>query len=300
MTQTSTALTLHRASTALSKETKSDYWNQAKALLQAGMFPEKFENAEQAFMVALFGHELGLSPQRAWKQIHLIKGQPALEVHLQVAKVREAIPGLIWKITEHTDKICTITHGRTKDDLQETSFTWEEAESAQLTGPSRNGKPSNWMKDPKSMLYARAAGRAVRWFYPETQGGGLLHNVDEMRDALEHEPAAPTLADKVEEARTGDGRMPKAPKDAKVVDVTPEPVNAGTPSDEPPATPPPAETTEQDPALKELAEILAAATDLNGLDRAYGTWRGKHTAPVLLIQGYDLKEARQRELQTKA
>lgn len=293
---TETALIVHRASTALSAEQKADYWGQAKALINASMFPEKFQTAEQAFLVALYGHELGLSPQRAWKQIHLIKGQPALEVHLQVAKVREAIPTLIWKIVEHNDDRCVIEHGRNKDDVQRTEFSFAEAEAAGLTKPTKSGAPSNWLKHRKDMLYARAAGRAVRWFYPETQGGGLLHNVDEMRDALSDAPAAPAPGRGIDEAKAGEGRMPK---DAKILDVEAEPAAAPAPQaeakDEPPAVPAP---KVDEPAVLELVGLLNATTDANEIDRRYSDWRAKHTGKAeTLIAGYDAKEQRLRTLQ---
>lgn len=287
MTSTEVALTVYKGNQALSKDQKADYWSQAKALINAGLFPDKFANAEQAFMVALYGHEIGLSPQRAWKQIHLIKGMPCLEVHLQVAKVREAIPGLIWRIIEHTDKICVIEHGRSKDDLSKTSFTIEEADTAGLTKLAQSGKPGAWQKDKKSMLYARTAGRVVRWFYPETQGGGLLHNVEEMRDALD--TPTQTLKDNLQEAKTGDGRMPKrgeAPAidvEATVVEEQPEAQREGD--------------TE---AVMTLVAELAQTDNVNSAEMAYGNWRNEHKdKPAVLIRGYDAKENRMRQLQTK-
>jgi hypothetical protein len=295
---TETALTIHRASTTLSAEQRADYWGQAKALISAGLFPEKFQTAEQAFMVALYGHEMGMSPQRAWKQIHLIKGQPALEVHLQVAKVREAIPTLIWKIIEHNDDRCVIEHGRSKDDLNKTEFTFAEAEAAGLTAPTKSGKPSNWLRHRKDMLYARAAGRAVRWFYPETQGGGLLHNVDEMRDALTDAPAP---GRGIDEAKAGDGRMPK---DATILDVKPEPVEqadptpAAAPSDAPPAAP---ASKVDEAAVLALVGLLNATADANEIDRRYSEWRAQHHGKAeTLIAGYDAKEQRLRALQQQA
>ena len=306
---TEAALTIYKGSQSLSKPERDQIWAEAGALIRAGMFPQKFKTAEEAFMVALYGREIGLSTQRAWKQIHLIKGQPALEVHLQVAMVRQAIPGLIWKIKEHTDKICVIEHGRSRDDLNETTFTWAEAEAAGLTKPYRSGEPSNYVKDGKSMMYARCAGRAVRWFYPETQSGGLLHNVEEMRDALEDRGGA-TLADKVEEARNGKGRMPKKGDEpqaaeakvveAEIVDESAKPIeNAQASEVPPPPTPAPNPDAVDEEAVLALVATITRCANLNDLDRAHTEWRalGKHN-PATLIKGYDAKESRQRELTT--
>jgi hypothetical protein len=286
---TETGLIVHRASTALSAEQKADIWSQAKALITARLFPEKFKTAEEAFLVALYGHEMGMSPQRAWKQIHLIKGQPALEVHQQVAKVREAIPGLIWKIVEHTHTKCVIEHGRHKDDLNRTEYTVEEGRASGLSWAS-----GDTAKNRRDMLYARTAGRAVRWFYPETQSGGLLHNVDELRDALID---APTAGRGIEEAKAGDGRMPK---DAKILDVQPEPVEETAPTAEAPPAPEASTSTNgvNEATVLELVGQLSETTDANEIDRRYSDWRAKHKDEyATLVAGYDAKEARTRTLQ---
>jgi len=292
MTATSTALAVRQASAALTLAQRTELFHQAGALIKARMFPEKFKNAEEAFMVALFGHELGLSPQRAWKQIHLIKGQPALEVHLQVAKVREAIPTLIWKIVEHTNDKCVLEHGRNAEDLQRTEYTVDEGRAAGLAWAS-----GDKAKNRRDMLYARAAGRAVRWFYPETQGGGLLHNVEELRDALtpEHASGATVAAAAESEALRGDGRMPRR-QDAVDVEVVEATATTATP---PAAAETAAATADEidENAVLDLVAQLQETTHAGELDSIYGKWREAHQDdPHTLMAGFDAKENRTREL----
>lgn len=294
---TSTALAVHRANAALTPAQKDEYWKEAVTLIKSGLFPKKFNGSpEQAYLCALYGHELGMSAQESWAKIHMIEGQPTLSVHLQVAKAREAIPNLIWKIVEHNSEICVIEHGRTKDDLQRTDFTINEAKAANLT--SKN----NWRNDTKAMLYARAAGRAIRWFYPETQRGGIVYNTEELSDALTGQASGAGPAPGLEQAKSGEGRMPKAQKprvkvetqieDAEVLPRAPDEPKA------PEVKPTEPEDIDED-AVLDLVEILSQTADPNQIDRLYGDWRGAgQRSAATLIKGFDAKEARMRTIHT--
>lgn len=280
--------------TALTAAQKDEYWKEAGALIKSGLFPKKFNGSpEQAYLVALFGHELGMSAQEAWAKIHLIEGQPTLSVHLQVAKVREAIPGLIWRIVEHTNEICVIEHGRTKDDLQRTDFTIIEARAANLTNKN------NWKNDTKAMLYARAAGRAVRWFYPETQMGGIVYNTVELGDALSGPAKSADPAPGLDQAKNGDGRMPKAAKPRVKVGGEIEDAVEVTETQAPPAEPAVEPEDFDEAAVLDLVEILSETADPNEIDRLYGDWRARSDwSPTTLIKGFDAKESRMRSLHT--
>jgi len=255
----------------MSQEEKTEIWNQAGAMIAAGLFPSKFKRKEEAFAAALYGRELGLSPQRAWKVIHIIEGMPCLEAHQQVTFAKQANPGLIWGVVEHTDEICVIEHGLKDGKLYRTSFSYEEAKLMGKTGPSASGKPSNWMKHRRDMLYARAATRAVKWYYPESQGG-LVHSLEEMREVMEE--AAPIR----------DTGAPRAEK------VSVEVIEAATATEEAAIT----ETVVEDPeALETLKGQLALSADKNAVDLTYGKWRSANAGkPHTLLEGYDLVSAK--------
>ncbi len=277
------ALVIHNGRTSLSKDQQADLFEQAKTLIQAGFFPKKFKTPQQAFIAALYGHEIGLSPQQSWKQLHVIENMPAPEVHLQVAMVRKAIPGLIWKIIAHSQDVCTIEHGRTPDALQTTTFHIDEAKH--LVGKD------NWRNSRRDMLYCRAAGRAVRWHYPETQGGGMLHNDQELMDGVVPPPPAPAAT-----VSPGAKPVPKkgAPKEeieeAQVVTettaapaATPTPAPAPTPQED-------ADEKEGKEAILELRAALTVADNPNTADWAYSQWREKNAQrdATIITEGYKI------------
>lgn len=302
------AVAVHNAGLSLTKAQKDDIMAEAKVLIQAGMFPQKFKRWETAYVAALYGHEIGLSTQRAWKQIHVIQGVPAPEVHLQVAMVRQSIPGLVWKIVEHTMDICTIEHGRNPDDLQRTSFTFAEAVAAKLDGKD------NWRHDRKGMLYCRAAGRAVRWFYPETQGGGLLHNNQELLDGeVPLPPVKVTTSSNVtpvaKKSQTAAGpAKPRAEiEEAQLVEDKPptEPAKVNTVNAEAAAPATAAPKVEEDDginkdAVLDLVGALNITDNANSADFVYGKWREKNKDDaVTLMEGFTvfnkhLKNLRER------
>lgn len=245
----------------LDEETKSSIWYEAKQLIAGGLFPSKFKTPEQAFAAALYGRELGLTPQRSWKTVHIIQGLPGLEVHQMVTFVREAIPTLEWGIIEHTNEICTIEHGRGNGArTYQTSYTRAMAQAANLLGKD------NWKHHLQNMLYARAASNAVKWYYPETQGG-LVHSVEELRDI-------------VEETRSRETGAPRSVK-AEVVSTDVE-------------APEVVVVTGEDPASVEAFKlVLENCPDKNQVDLEYGKWRTANAGkPHTLLEGYDAVSAK--------
>ena len=281
----STALAIRRPSTILAVDEKKVLWDMAGAMIKAGMYPQKFKTQDEAFLVALFGHEMGLTPQRAWMELHLIQGQAAPRAHFQVTMAKQHIPGLVWHIKEHTDQICVIEHGRPGEEKFLTDFTINEAKAYGLLELTRDGKKGIWLKDPKAMLYCRAASRAVRWYYPETQFG-LLHSVEELTDALRTPEGS---KEGIEEAKNGPGRMPKQEVKAEVVTVEAKPETEPSPANE-------------GAALKDLMDLLAQCEgDTNKAEALYSVWRLQHKLDATaLIQGYDAVDAWKKAQSEKA
>lgn len=261
------ALTVQRGGALknLDDAVKADLWYAAKQMIAGGLFPSKFKTPESAFAAALYGRELGLTPQRAWKVIHLIEGMPCLEVHQQVTMAREAIPGLVWGITDHTDEGCTIEHGRPGGKVYTTTFTYKEAQAA---GLSEKGV---WKKHRRNMLYARAATNAIKWYYPETQGG-LVHSLEELRDVVEGAGARETGAERSVKAQAVEADFTTAP-------------DVEAPKVEDPA------------AVEALRVALAACRDKNEADREHGKFRTANTGkPHTLLAGYELAGARLHQI----
>jgi hypothetical protein len=141
----------------------------AKALALSGMFKDA-RQAEQAFALIVIGRDLGLSPAQSMTGIHIVEGKPMMHYAMLGTFVRER-EGCDYRVTEHTDEACSIEFFRDGESLGVSRFTMEDAKRAGLGKPTRNGQPSNWVKLPRNMLYARAMSNGVRWFTPEALGG---------------------------------------------------------------------------------------------------------------------------------
>lgn len=138
----------------------------AQALAQSQLVPEALRGKPSDILViTLFGQELGLPPMQAMQVIDVMKGRPTLRANLWVALARKA--GHKVRITENTEKAATVTVVRSDDpDGPITArYTLEDAKTAGLL------TNANYTKNPKAMLYARAASTAIRQACPEVAMG---------------------------------------------------------------------------------------------------------------------------------
>lgn len=138
----------------------------AKALAQSQLVPESLRGKPSDILViVLYGQELNLPPMQAMQVIDVVKGRPTLRANLWVALTRKA--GHKVRIVESTNESCTVTVIR-KDDPDgpiTATYTMADAKQAGLT------TNSNYQKNPKAMLYARAASTAIRQAAPEVAMG---------------------------------------------------------------------------------------------------------------------------------
>ena len=68
--------------------------------------------AEEAAMLIITGHELGLSPAQSLRGIYVVSGKPVLSADLMVAVVRRSGLCESWRTVESTAERCTITTDR--------------------------------------------------------------------------------------------------------------------------------------------------------------------------------------------
>lgn len=158
-----------RYTVALEPRTASQAWIVAKAAFDSRMF-QHIPNAEAAWLVILAGRSYGLDAMTMLRNVHIIEGKIALHAAMIVGLVLRSGKARYFKLIESTDKRATYkTHRSDDPDPEPTtfSFSWEDAERAQLTGPSRSGKPSNWHKIPRTMLRWRCATELARAVYPD-------------------------------------------------------------------------------------------------------------------------------------
>ncbi len=76
-----------------------------------------------------------------------------------------------YKVTEHTDEVCSVTiYERWDGQWQEVGvsrFTLDDGKKAGIRLKDSKGGPTPWAKYPRNMLFARAISNAVRWYCPD-------------------------------------------------------------------------------------------------------------------------------------
>lgn len=138
----------------------------AQALAQSQLVPESLRGKPSDILViTLYGQELNLPPMQAMQVIDVVKGRPTLRANLWVALTRKA--GHKVRIVESTTESCTVTviRGDDPDGPITATYTMADAKQAGLL------TNSNYQKNPKAMLYARAASTAIRQACPEVAMG---------------------------------------------------------------------------------------------------------------------------------
>jgi hypothetical protein len=161
--------------------TLDEAWRVAVMLSQSDFVPVQLRGKEiNTLVVLLTGVELGLTPTQSLRSIYISKsGMPALYVEMMLAKVRQAGHDYDWKYPEPDRCVFYLTR---KDSAKtyETEYSLADAKIARLVSEDKygnlvalslQGKPLPWMLHSKDMLFARAAGRAVKRVCPEVTLG---------------------------------------------------------------------------------------------------------------------------------
>lgn len=130
----------------------------------------------------LLGDELGLSPIAALRSLYVIRGQVGTYTRAKVALVKSRGHS-IWTESE-TDTAVTVVGHRAgePDHLERSTWTIERARAAGFMRRGRNGELSQYETQPRTMLYARAAGEVASRVAPD-----VLLGIPEDAD----EPSAP-------------------------------------------------------------------------------------------------------------
>lgn len=132
----------------------------AKSFAESGMFTD-IKSAAQAVVKILAGQEIGIPPFAAMSGIHIIQGKPAIGAGLMAASVKGS-GKYNYKVTEQTEKICSIDFYQGKELIGNSTFTEADAKKAGT---------KNMDKYPKNMLFARAISNGIKWFTPDVFSG---------------------------------------------------------------------------------------------------------------------------------
>lgn len=187
-------------------------WRVAKALAMSGMFKDA-RQAEQAFAKILMGRDLGLSPTQAMTGIHIVEGKPEVAA-VTLAYFIRARDGYDYKVVEHTDKTCSIEFVVDGESRGVSTFTIEDAQTAGLTRPTKNGAPSNYSKFARNMLWSRAMSNGVKWYLPEVLSGVPVYYDGEIEDdepVTQIEPGLAPDGDIADAQVVDDAQAPEEP-----------------------------------------------------------------------------------------
>lgn len=164
----------------------------------------KLSRVEEAAVILMTGHELGLRPMQSLRGIYVVDGKPTLSADMMVAVVRRSGLCESWRVVESTAERCTITTRRKGESVDATrTWTRADADRAGVTGKDP------WRKYPATMLRHRCAADLARQEFSDVLLG--LYDPDELDaspaqvDAItttaEHIPSLASLG--IEQGRAG-------------------------------------------------------------------------------------------------
>ena len=139
--------------------------------------------AAQAFMKIQYGAEMGMGPMSSLANVYLIDQpgggvRPAPSAHLIRARLDNV--GVSVTFIEHTTRVCELRFARDGKDLgPPVRFTMDDAKESGAQLKTLKGKPTNWAKYPRNMLYARALTNGAKW-YCAWAFGGSVYTPDEI------------------------------------------------------------------------------------------------------------------------
>jgi len=142
------------------KSSLTEIMSIGKAFAESGMFPD-IKTAAQAVVKIQAGSEMGIPPFAAMSGIHIIQGKPTVGAGLMAANVKGS-GKYDYRVTESTDKICSIDFYQGKEKIGNSTFTIDDAKKAGT---------KNIDKYPKNMLFARAISNGVKWYTPDVFAG---------------------------------------------------------------------------------------------------------------------------------
>jgi len=167
----------------LQTTTISDVMHIAKAFSESGMFPD-IKSVAQAAVKIQCGKELGIPPFAAMSGIHIIQGKPTIGAGVMAAMVK-ASGKYNYRVTEQTDKVCSIDYYEGAEMIGTSTFTIEDAKKAGT---------QNTDKFPRNMLFARAMSNGVKWYTPDVFAGPV-YVPEEMDFPILQEPTKRILTD---------------------------------------------------------------------------------------------------------
>lgn len=128
----------------------------ATSLARTSFVPASLRGKPEDITAAILaGQELGLQPMATLRSMDVIQGTPALRAHAMRGLVQSH--GHSVQLVDSTPEYCAM-RGRRKGETEWQTVEWDLQRAA---GLALTGK-SEWKKQPKTMLVARATGEICR------------------------------------------------------------------------------------------------------------------------------------------
>lgn len=156
--------------------------DQAQFFAQSDIIPVSYRNKPANVLVAAeFGKSMGLSTSESLYRINVIQGKPTMSAELIASQVRRA-GHKYWfdKDAQHLRVTAYIRRCDDSDVVYSETMDAEWAHRMGLDKPDRNGNPSNYTKQPMTMLKWRALTAVAREACPEALYG--MYAQEELRD----------------------------------------------------------------------------------------------------------------------
>lgn len=147
----------------------SDLERAAGAMSKSGYFQDSQQQA-QAVVKIMAGQEMGFGPFASMTGVYIIKGKPSIGANLMAAAVKGS-GRYNYRVTEISDKACTIDFYEGKEKIGTSTFTIEDA---------RRAETQNTQKFPRNMLFARAMSNGVKWYCPDIFNGAPVYTPEEL------------------------------------------------------------------------------------------------------------------------
>lgn len=152
----------------------------AKNFFEGGLYSRKFQNAQAVFTVMMLGVELGVSPQIACQNFHIIEGKPCPSAHFLIAMAKRDRDCIYLEMESESDSAVTyVTKKKSYPKELRFSYSMEDAVRDRMKWSS--GKEKN----TRAMLRKTAGSQAARLWYPEACNG--LYSMEEMGFNAEEE-----------------------------------------------------------------------------------------------------------------
>lgn len=136
-----------------------------------------FGSPQAVLTAVMYGAEFGIAPIASLRGIHVIEGRPSMSAQLMVALcLKSGQFEYFERISSSATEATYEAKRKGARSPQSVTYTLEQAKAAGLVKDK-----SAWVKDPESMLLARASSRLARIVAPDIVGG--IYTPDEIEEA---------------------------------------------------------------------------------------------------------------------